>query len=634
MKKIIQISLIILYFSGFAQEAKLAVANKKYEKFFYVDAIKIYEKVANKGYQSSELFKKLGNSYYYNGELEKSVEWYQKLFVLNEGVEPEYYFRYSQALKTIQNYEEATVFLEKYYQKTNSNRLDKAQNYLAVIDQNSDRFLIDTTTINTQYYDFGPAFYNDAIVFTSSRPDIVLVKKKHKWTNQNFTDLYISKISNDSVLSEPENFSTAINSKFNEASPVFTKDGKTMYFTRNNYLVGKKGKDKGMDKERTTLIKIYRAELINEEWTNIKELPFNSDFYSTAHPALSLDEKTLYFSSDRPGTIGGADIFKVTIHNNKYSKPENLGLNINTKGRESFPFIGPNNSLYFASDGHLGLGGLDIFESKIIDNEFQPPTNIGKPINSSFDDFGFIINEMNRGFFTSNRKEGKGFDDIYQLTACFSKLNGQITDLITNEIIPNATILLLDDNENVISETKSDENGNYKLELNCKQKYFIRVKKEDFETTETVVTPLDNNKTVVDLKLNRTVFPITEGTDLAKVFDISIIFFDLDKWNIRPDAARDIQKVIEVMNEYPNMHISIRSHTDSRQTHAYNELLSDRRAKSTLQFMVLNGIEKERLTAQGFGENQLVNECADGIYCSEEEHQRNRRSEFIITKIE
>ncbi len=241
---------------------------------------------------------------------------------------------------------------------------------------------------------------------------------------------------------------------------------------------------------------------------------------------------------------------------------------------------------------------------------------------------------MNRGFFTSNRKEGKGFDDIYQLTACFSRLNGQITDLITNEIIPNATILLLDDNENVISKTKSDENGNYKLELNCKQKYFIRVKKEDFETTETVVTPLDNNKTVVDLKLNRTVFPITEGTDLAKVFDISIIFFDLDKWNIRPDAARDIQKVIEVMNEYPNMHISIRSHTDSRQTHAYNELLSDRRAKSTLQFMVLNGIEKERLTAQGFGENQLVNECADGIYCSEEEHQRNRRSEFIITKIE
>ncbi|CAM3899592.1 MULTISPECIES: OmpA family protein [Flavobacterium] len=634
MKKIIQISLIILYFSGYAQEAKLAVANKKYEKFFYVDAIKIYEKVANKGYQSSELFKKLGNSYYYNGELEKSVEWYQKLFALNEDVEPEYYFRHSQALKTIQNYEEATIFLEKYYQKTNSDRLDKVQNYLAVIDQNSNRFLIDTTTINTQYYDFGPAFYNDAIVFTSSRPDIVLVKKTHKWTNQNFTDLYISKIRNDSILSEPENFSTAINSKFNEASPVFTKDGKTMYFTRNNYLVGKKGKDKGMDKQRTTLIKIYRAELINGEWTNIKELPFNSDCYSTAHPALSLDEKTLYFSSDRPGTIGGADIFKVTIHNNKYSKPENLGLNINTKGRESFPFIGPNNSLYFASDGHLGLGGLDIFESKIIDNEFQAPTNIGKPINSSFDDFGFIINEMNRGFFTSNRKEGKGFDDIYQLTTCFSKLNGQITDLITNEIIPNATILLLDDNENVISETKSDENGNYKLELNCKQKYFIRVKKEDFETTEKVATPLNNDKTTIDLKLNRTVFPITEGTDLAKVFDISIIFFDLDKWNIRPDAARDIQKVIEVMNEYPNMHISIRSHTDSRQTHAYNELLSDRRAKSTLQFMVLNGIDKERLTAQGFGENQLVNECADSIYCSEEEHQKNRRSEFIITKIE
>lgn len=637
MKKIIQISLIILYFSGYAQEAKLAIANKKYDKFFYVDAIKIYEKVANKGYQSSELFKKLANSYYYNGELGKATEWYQKLFELEEDIEPEYYFRYAQALKTIQNYEEANKLLAIYYEKTNSsdsNFFDKKQDYLTIINQNSDRFLIDTTNINTEYYDFGTAFYNENIVFTSSRPDIAVVKKKHKWTNQNFTDLYISKINNDTILSAPENFSNTINSKFNEASPVFTKDGKTMYFTRNNYLIGKKGKDKGMDNERTTLIKIYRAELINEEWTNIKELPFNSDLYSTAHPALSPDEKTLYFSSDMPGTIGGADIFRVTINGDQYGEPINLGTKINTKGRESFPFIGSNNTLYFASDGHLGLGGLDIFESEIANNEFQEPKNIGKPINSSFDDFGFIINQKREGYFTSNRKGGKGFDDIYRLKSCYAKTSGQITDFATKEILPNSTILLLDKNENIITETTTDENGNYTLELNCKEKYYIRVKKENYETIETIITPKDNSKIVLDLKLNRTIFPITEGTDLAKVFDISIIFFDLDKWNIRPDAAKDIQKVIEVMKEYPKMQISIRSHTDSRQTHAYNELLSDRRAKSTLQFMVLNGIEKERLTAQGFGENELVNECADGIYCSEEAHQKNRRSEFIITKIE
>ena len=639
MKKIITLLLLFLSFFGNAQRTKMAIADKKYKKYSYIDAIEIYEKVANKGYKSPELFKKLGNAYYFNGDLDQSVNWYKELFALTTDVEPEYYYRYSQSLKSIENYEQANKYLALFNEKTTDSRgtkFEKNKNYIKDIANNSDKYQIEKVTINSKYYDFGTSFYNDKIVFTSSRPDKALVKKVHDWTNQNFTDFYMSSVTEDGSLTEPENFSTTINSKFNEASAVFTKDGKTIYFTRNNFLEGKKGKDKGMDKERTTLIKIYKASFVDGEWTDIKELPFNSDLYSTAHPALSTDEKTLYFSSDMPGTLGGADIFKVTIEkNDKYGKPENLGALINTEGRESFPFIAPDGSLYFASDGHLGLGSLDVFQSKMESNSFQKPTNIGKPINSSKDDFGFIINDKKIGYFTSNRSGGEGFDDIYKFTLCTNTVEGIVTDLKTKEILPNTTILLLDENRKEVTQLITDENANYSFEIDCNKKYYIRAQKEEFETTEKPVIPsTKNEKIVVNLELERVIFPFEIGTDLAKLFDISLIFFDLDKSNIRPDAAKDIQKVIEVMKEYPKIHVDIRSHTDSRQTHKYNEALSDRRAKSTMAFMIESGIEPERLTAQGFGENELVNECADGVYCSEEEHQKNRRSEFIIARIE
>ena len=639
MKKFFTLITLFLSVFAIAQLTKMNIADKKYKKYAYIDAIKIYEKVANTGYKSPELFKKLGNAYYFNGELDQSVNWYKELFNLEKEVEPEYYYRYSQSLKAIEDYDNANKYLELFNQKTNDSRgieFENNKNYIKDINESSGNYIIEKLPFNTEYYDFGPSFYNDKIIYASSRPDKALIKKVHDWTQQNFTDFYSITQNKDSTYSEPENFSNTLNSKFNESSAVFTKDGKTIYFTRNNFLEGKKGRDKGMDNQRTTLIKIYKANLVNGTWSNIIELPFNSNEYSTAHPALSTDEKTLYFSSDMPGTRGGADIFKVRIEkNDTFGQPENLGSTINTEGRESFPFIAPDGSLYFASDGHLGLGGLDIFESKIVNDTFQKPKNIGKPINSPKDDFGFIINSEKLGYFTSNRNGGKGFDDIYKFSVCINSLHGIVTDLKTNEILPNSTVLLFDENRIEISKTRTNEKASFLFEIDCNKKYFIRVSKDDYEPAEKPIDILINDgKMELNIALERTTFPIEEGTDLAKVFDISLIYFDLDKSNIRPDAAKDIQKVIEVMKEYPNMHVFIRSHTDSRQTHKYNEGLSDRRAKSTLAFMVANGIEPERLTAQGFGETELVNECADGVYCSEEAHQKNRRSEFIVTKME
>jgi len=619
---------------AFAQGSKLNKADKKYDKYSYIDAIEIYEKVAEKGYKSAELFEKLGNAYYFNGELDKASKWYGELFALNQEVDSEYYFRYAQALKAEGNYEKSNQYMELFAQKTNDTRaklFQENKDYLTDIDAVSGKYTMDKTDINSEFYDYGPTFFGKQIVFTSSRSEGNQYSKIHEWTKQNFTDLFVASIDNEGKLGSVENFSKTVNTKYNESSPVFTKDGKTMYFTRNNYNDGKKRKSD----DKVIMEKIYKAELINGEWTNVKELPFSNDNYKTAHPTLSPDEKTMYFASDMPGSFGNSDLYKVSIDSNgNFGSPENLGPTINTEGRETFPFVDIDNNLFFASDGHPGLGGLDIFEAKANRNSFEKPVNIGKPLNSPMDDFGYITNKDGLGFFSSNRDGGTGFDDIYTFTVCTHTLSGLITDVDTKEILPNAKVILFDDKMNKINETISSDKGAYSFKIECNKKYYVRASKEEYETTEKSFGPVTKTgESKLDIELKRNIFPVEVGTDLAKILDVSIIYFDLDKWNIRPDAAEDLEKIIAVMNQYPNMTIDIRSHTDSRQTHKYNELLSDRRAKSTLEFMVKNGIKRNRLTAKGYGETQLVNNCSDDVPCSEAEHQKNRRSEFIVLKM-
>ncbi|MCA1967144.1 MAG: OmpA family protein [Flavobacterium sp.] len=619
---------------AFAQGSKLNKADKKYDKYSYIDAIEIYEKVAEKGYKSAELFEKLGNAYYFNGELDKASKWYGELFALNQEVDSEYYFRYAQALKAEGNYEKSNQYMELFAQKTNDTRaklFQENKDYLTDIDAVSGKYTMDKTDINSEFYDYGPTFFGKQIVFTSSRSEGNQYSKIHEWTKQNFTDLFVASIDNEGKLGSVENFSKTVNTKYNESSPVFTKDGKTMYFTRNNYNDGKKRKSD----DKVIMEKIYKAELINGEWTNVKELPFSNDNYKTAHPTLSPDEKTMYFASDMPGSFGNSDLYKVSIDSNgNFGSPENLGPTINTEGRETFPFVDADNNLFFASDGHPGLGGLDIFEAKANKNSFEKPVNVGKPLNSPMDDFGYITNKDGLGFFSSNRDGGTGFDDIYTFTVCTHTLSGLITDIDTKEILPNAKVILFDDKMNKISETTSSDKGVYSFKVECNKKYYVRASKEEYETTEKSFGPVTKTgESKLNIELKRNIFPVEVGTDLAKILDVSIIYFDLDKWNIRPDAAEDLEKIIAVMNQYPNMTIDIRSHTDSRQTHKYNELLSDRRAKSTLEFMVKNGIKRNRLTAKGYGETQLVNNCSDDVPCSEAEHQKNRRSEFIVLKM-
>ncbi len=628
------LSIIGFSFSVWSQNAQIAEADKKYNKYSYVDAIEIYEKVAEKGYESPELFQKLGNAYYFNSNLLTAAKWYGKLFELNPEQEPEYYFRYAQALKASEEYEKSDAYMAKFYEKSPDSRAKlyaENKDYLKDIEINSGKYTVTPTDINSEFSDFGTAFFGDKIVYSSSRKEGALYKKINPWTEQNYRDLYVVEKDNAYKLSSPVNFSNVINTKYNESTPVFSKDGKTIYFTRNNFNSGRKGKAD----DKSTLIKIYKANLIDGIWTNVKELPFCSDDYSTAHPALSFDEKTLYFVSDMQGGFGSSDLYKVSIDaNGKFGKPENLGKTINTESKETFPFLDDDNNLYFASDGYPGLGGLDIYKAKITTSGYEKPMNMGKPINSPLDDFCIIMDKEHKGYFSSNRIGSVGYDDIYSFTKCNYTVEGFITDLKTGEILIDATVEIFDENNKKVTESKSNALGKYSLAIECRENYTIRASKKDYESAEKMLaTENADNLSIVNLALDRNVFLVETGTDLAKVFDISLIYFDLDKWNIRPDAAKDLEKIIAVMKQNSDMKVDIRSHTDSRQTHKYNETLSNRRAKATMDFMIKNGIDKSRLTAKGYGETELVNECKDNVPCSEAQHQKNRRSEFIILKM-
>jgi outer membrane protein OmpA-like peptidoglycan-associated protein/tetratricopeptide (TPR) repeat protein len=648
MKKIILLLITILSvsFNSYAQKTKTTTADKKYDNYAYIKAVTTYERIAEKGYKSEDMFQKLGNSYYFNGELDKAARWYDELFAMAPDQQPEYLYRYAQSLKAIGQTDKANQILETFRQKaTNDSRgklFAKNRNYIEEIKANSGRYKIEDAGINSKYSDYGSAFYGNKLVFSSARDTGSLGHRKHSWTNQHFTNLYVSDLSEEQTPGAVNKFSKKINSKFNESTPVFTKDGKTMYFTRNNYLEGKKGKD---DK-RVTLIKIYKANFENDKWDKITELPFNSDQYSVAHPTLSPDEKTLYFASDMPGTYGQSDLFKVNINaDGSYGAPQNLGAAINTEARETFPQVTDENELYFASDGHPGLGGLDVFVTKLAANgtmgEIQ---NLGDGINSPKDDFAYLIDtKTRRGFVTSNRDAGQGYDDIYKFLetrklVCLQELNGTVTDLDTREVLPDTKMSLFDSEFQLITTTTTDAIGNYKFEVECGKTYNVRAAKPDYAVKEQTITiARENGKTQLDFALEKETCKVAIGDDLGKCFGIKMIYFDLDKYNIRREAALDLEKILDVLNQNPTMKLDIRSHTDCRQTAKYNQVLSDRRAKSTIAWLVKNGIDAKRLTGKGYGESQLVNDCGceptNKSSCTEEQHQMNRRSEFIITAL-
>ncbi|MCK0109850.1 OmpA family protein [Flavobacteriaceae bacterium S0825] len=630
-----KVLLIILLISGSLTYAQSKLADKFFENFAYVRASELYEEAVANGDDSEHVLTRLGDCYYNNSNAAKAATWYKKALDKYSDIHPEYIYKYSQVQRSLGNYQEAEDYLQKFKERQNEDSRTKfILGDVKIYDELSsmEKVYIEVTNldINTEYSDFGSFEYDGNLYFASARNTS---NKLYDWNEEPFLDIYQVDVKDDNgvkALGKP-GFIMAedVNTNYHEASVAITNDGKTIYFTRDN--VNKRNR-LDYDKKGTTHLKIYKASLDNGNWSDIEELPFNDDVFSTGHPALSPDNKTLYFVSDRDdiNSFGQTDIYKVTINDDgSYGEPENLGAAVNTEGREMFPFVAKDNTLYFSSDGYLNLGLLDIYKSDALNGSTDKPKNLGAPYNSGADDFAFYITENETGYFSSNREGGKGSDDIYSFAAyeCKQTVTGVARDSKTQEPLNAVTIEIINDAGVIIQTVTTAADGAYTYEVDCNQKYSIRGSKPNYkDDVQHFIAGSENNfENKVDLNL----IPLCFDSEIV----INPIFFDFDKWNIRTDAQYELENIVSVMRDHPQMVIKIESHTDSRGRDAYNIKLSDRRAKSTRDYLLSRNIAPERIeSAIGYGETQLLNECSNGVKCSKEKHQKNRRSKFLIVQ--
>lgn len=624
-------------------------AKSNYEDYEFSPAIERYLKLARSGKESKEIFESLAIAYYNNSQYDLSTIWFNKLIsTYPKNLDPELYFKASVAFKSIEAYEASDRFYKKYLKLNNQlisqNHSEFESNYLDTILSNSGKYNLFKTSINSQNSDFGLNFYNDnKVVFASSLD--ATGNKKFKWSNEPFLDLFIAKIDSLGNLSDREQLKGSVNTKYHESTATLSKDGNTMYFTRNNFYGGRLKSSK--DKE--VKLKIYKATKNQGTWGDIEELPFNGNEYSTAHPTLSPDGKKLYFSSDMPGTFGMSDIWFVYIFEDKtYSQPINLGPNVNTEFRESFPFIDSGNKLYFSSDGKLGLGGFDIFETKLNPRGFPYEiSNVGKPVNSPFDDFGYVYNDKrNFGFISSNRNglNGSSSDEVYKIvktdgssqsfgvpSPCKGSISGVVFDKFTKQLLKGASVELLNNNDNVIKEILTNNLGefNFTQNFDCSKSYSIRVSNGISYTTR--VLNLDFKQTInivenIDLEWTTNCLP----NDLICILGVEPIFFDLDKATLKSSSIKSLKNVLIALIKYPNMTLEISSYADSRASLEYNKVLSRRRAIRTKNWLTSKGIDSSRLIIKALGEENVDNICLDNPDCTEEEYQLNRKSIFKI----
>ncbi|MCX2838494.1 OmpA family protein [Salinimicrobium sp. MT39] len=622
---------IILFLFAFlsieAQESKLDKAERQYENYGYINAREIYLKVAQKGFESEELFQRLGNSYYFNAAYEDALVWYKKLFALNSNQEEEYLRRYAQCLQAVGESKNA----KKIYNLFEKHKELSVEDYAYLIDQNSGRYSIDILRgVNTDGREFGHTFQNGKLIYASTQDTSNFIQRNSSWDGLNFLNLYEVQMQEDSTLSSPKKLKGIVNGKYHESSAAITKDGQTLYFT---------GSNRSSNKPENQNLKIYRAHLKDGKWEDLEDLAINIEGYSTAHPALDKEEKLLYFTSNRPGGYGESDIYRTSINTDgSLNEPENLGSKINTKGKETFPFVSDENELYFSSDGHYGLGGLDVFYVKMEDSGFSNILNVGRPVNSYADDFSFGINSDSKmGFFSSNRTHDRTFelDNIYVfkedqeiIDGYKSIISGRVIDEDGGKPLMNATIKLYN-GEALLDSTSTDAAGNYSIAVNYFDIYRLQAAKENYDAKEKWSEDRAKSQEI-NFSLKRNILALTPGTDISSLLNIKYILFDFDRTNIRDDAEIELEKLLAVMQEYPELKIEIRSHTDSRGADAYNKLLSERRALSTKQYLVDKGIDKQRLSTKGLGEERLLNNCGNDENCPAEEHQKNRRSEFVI----
>lgn len=745
----------------FAQSGRLKAANRNFDNMSYIEAIRNYEdylRTAKTGTpEMKEALTKLGYSYRKVQDSRNTERVYSELIDrFSKDLESEIYLYYAQALANNGKYKESQKMYSRYGQEQTA---DMRGRRFTVAYMDNSRFFQDSATykvdflyaLNSRQSDFSPMYYKNGLVFVSAREEGGVIKRVFMQNQTPFLDLFMfpdtaelrkdnavamkqvggisggnatfsasekleAMATEEKQLSKIEQFSKTLNSKYHEGPVTFFKDYKKLIFTRNNYSKGRsRTSSDGVNK-----LKLYIASENGKHWGGVKELPFNSDDYSCGHPALSPDDSKLYFVSDMPGGFGGTDIYVVEYRDGNWSSPVNLGREINTEGNEMFPYLDENGNMYFSSDGHEGLGGLDVF---FVEMREGIPTsdiqNLGAPINSEKDDFGFITNATrSSGYFSSNRKRGYGDDNIYSFMHGCRQLNILVYDAETKKPLASVDVRMLKNGENKeLFVTGSD--GKVSVCMETGSDFEFKAMKEGYESNGvsygTFATSL-KNKTSITMYLEKSKAPLIKGTIVSEVnqrpmqgavvtlknnkdgskqqvvtgadgryefqtkkegeysvsaskdryaenteslgkvkqsrkspktveqnlglvgqgdiFKLENIYYDFGQYFIRPDAAKELEtKLVPLLKKYPDMQIEVRSHTDSRSTDAYNAKLSENRARAVLDYLAARGVNTKRVIAKGYGESELLNNCSDGISCTEDQHQANRRTEFKILAV-
>ena len=791
------ISLLILLFlvaptSLFAQKKK---AEKTYKELGYKASIPLFE---NKDDLSTADLIKIANAYRLNHDVSNAELWYSQ--VVQESQEAIHFLHYAQALHSNEKYDLAKDYYRQYQEKAGGNGPDQRGQQLADAIDNIQDFkhtpieIKNETAINTGKLEFSPMFFQEGIVFVSTldpkqRKRNKQVKEENEeldlWINDNFMTLYYATKNEDGELADVEVFSGNLSTKYHEGPVTFDKSGDRIFFSRNQYLKGKKR----TDKKGIMKMNIYSAIRSGDDWNNVKELPWNTQEFEEVHPTLSADGNRLYFASNRTGSLGGMDIYYSDFQGGEWGEPVNMGNKINTAGNEIFPFLHEDGTLYYASDGWGGFGGLDIFAAEQgSGEEWQEPTNVGTPFNSPKDDFGFILNITGtEGYLSSAREGGSGKDDIYsfkmkdknqlgnqqiranicvydeannnrieraelyiqklvgdaningaedftmrlveteadneyllKLSRDLTETDGGELQKITNHngeifanldpnsrykiiakkggytfaqyllqtkslmiqpqvdlciplnksacmvlegkaintkyqtFIPNANILLVNLCTGEETTTISDANGNYSFPcLPCKCEFLLIGEKNYFKTAKAETNTLTNcvpgnilnQNLLFDLGKDEplaatnnsqpaTPNPQPINLTVGNIIELKNIYYDFDKYYIRSGSAESLDWVVRLMQTYPSLVLELSAHTDARGTTNYNKWLSRKRAKSAVKYITDRGISPFRLQAKGYGETQIRNQCGDGVVCTEEEHQYNRRTEIRVLAFE
>lgn len=606
----------------FAQNKDTQVADKLFKKYEFISAAESYLKLVATQNADGYLYRQLADCYYNIYNTKEAAKWYAKAITKKQ--DSELYYRYAQMLKANGDYAESNKQMLKFASLQPNDLRAKAfienPNYIPVLLDQSKFFDIKTLDINSDKSDFGAVLKDNSIYFTSARNTS---NKIYSWTKEPFLDIYKADLKEDGTISNVV-LLKELNSKYHDGSISISDDGNTIYFTSDSF------RENSFEKDRDNKLKlgrnnIFSAKLVNGKWGEITSLPFNSKDFSTGNPSLSKDGKTLYFSSNMPGSIGGVDIWKVAIsENGSYGKPENLGKKVNTEGNESFPFITSENVLYFSSDAKQGLGAMDVYKIDLKAN--SEVKNLGKPVNSEKDDFAFTFNEIKKiGFVASNRN---GNDDIFELIpVCNYEVNTIVTNANTGAILADANVSILDDQNNIISTEKSNSKGEVSFNVKCEKRHTIQVTKDGFESN--IFAVLASNQKGGSTKITATLKPISAIITETEV-KLNPIFFEYNNSNITQQGAFELDKLVQVMKNNEKLIIFVKSHTDNRGSDDFNLLLSEKRAKATIQYIISKGIDAKRISGKGYGETEPKVDCKEK--CTDEDFEQNRRSEFLIVK--